>query len=765
MNVLGFGCIGALVSAVFIAVTVVLPISTFVRLRRALDAIERLRVRVAELEESLANARREGFGAGRPADVSRAASGDAGRQGEPAVEPAPEPAVVIRAIEPVPATAARVDVLPAEMVAPVPPPPSTSRSERVREAPRPVRVGGSLETEIGGRWLLYIGMAALVFGVGFFVKYAFDNQWITETMRVVLGAIFGLVMVIAGRRFAAKGYELYGQVIAGGGFAAMYLSAWAALNLYGLISRPVAFVLLALISAGTAVTADALRSQVLAIVAVVGGFFTPALVGGRDDAQVTLLTYVAILVAGTMHLARRRDWPHLNLLSYGFTALVFMGWADAHYSPARFVTTEFYLVVFALMFGWIFWQERSRAVFAKNPIPGLLFVSVPLVFHWASVGNLFAHSLALLVYLVLFTLAGVAAGAKRDRVWVRVTVFVVTMPVFMGWLNGHLSPGWRWASIAMAVALYVMHLAGQAQRLGEDDATIDGPEVALFHANALVFFAALYAVVDAGWPYQTPLVALGLAAWHGLLAWRTRSWSGEGAVHGLAMVFGMLGFAVGLQFDDWWAIAGWGVVAAAVYWAGVLTRRDWLRFAGMGAFLLTLGRLFDMNYFGTPAGFDAVLNPRAGATVVLVAALAVMAFVFRRKLGADEARASTEYAALVLGANLLAVIWLSTELRSFWMLRTGDDANAGFWMLASLSIAWGLYGTVLLGVGIQRRYAPLRYLAITLLLLTVGKVFLVDLSELGGVYRIVGFMGLGVFLLLGAWLYQRYRDIILGARG
>jgi uncharacterized membrane protein len=73
-----------------------------------------------------------------------------------------------------------------------------------------------------------------------------------------------------------------------------------------------------------------------------------------------------------------------------------------------------------------------------------------------------------------------------------------------------------------------------------------------------------------------------------------------------------------------------------------------------------------------------------------------------------------------------------------------------------------LYGTALVIVGIQRRYAPLRYLAIALLLLTVAKVFLVDLSELGGIYRIIGFMGLGLCLLLGAWLYQRFRGIILG---
>ena len=42
----------------------------------------------------------------------------------------------------------------------------------------------SLESRIGGHWLLYVGTAALVLGIGFFVKYAFDNDWITETGRV-----------------------------------------------------------------------------------------------------------------------------------------------------------------------------------------------------------------------------------------------------------------------------------------------------------------------------------------------------------------------------------------------------------------------------------------------------------------------------------------------------------------------------------------------------------------------------------------------------
>jgi uncharacterized membrane protein len=95
-------------------------------------------------------------------------------------------------------------------------------------------------------------------------------------------------------------------------------------------------------------------------------------------------------------------------------------------------------------------------------------------------------------------------------------------------------------------------------------------------------------------------------------------------------------------------------------------------------------------------------------------------------------------------------------------MREATEAAARLARSASISVAWAVYGTALIVVGIVRRYAPIRYMAIALLAVTIVKAFLFDLSMLGGIYRIIGFVGLGVFLLLGAWLYQRYRDVIIG---
>ena len=73
-----------------------------------------------------------------------------------------------------------------------------------------------------------------------------------------------------------------------------------------------------------------------------------------------------------------------------------------------------------------------------------------------------------------------------------------------------------------------------------------------------------------------------------------------------------------------------------------------------------------------------------------------------------------------------------------------------------MSVAWGLYAIVLLLVGLFRRVRALRIVSLVFLLLTVAKVFLYDLSQLTGLYRVLSFLGLGVALIVVSLLYQRF---------
>ena len=108
--------------------------------------------------------------------------------------------------------------------------------------------------------------------------------------------------------------------------------------------------------------ADRQRSQALAFIAVGGGFLTPSLVGGEENAQLTLFTYDAVLVLGTLSLSWRHRWLALNALSYAGTLLTVVAWVARFYTHDQWLRTLLFLTLFCVCFLLILRATRgSRA--------------------------------------------------------------------------------------------------------------------------------------------------------------------------------------------------------------------------------------------------------------------------------------------------------------------------------------------------------------------------------------------------------------------
>lgn len=103
-------------------------------------------------------------------------------------------------------------------------------------------------------------------------------------------------------------------------------------------------------------------------------------------------------------------------------------------------------------------------------------------------------------------------------------------------------------------------------------------------------------------------------------------------------------------------------------------------------------------------------------------------------------------------------LWINVEVSNHFA--TGERFRLAFgdWAALdlSLSIAWAIYAIVLLFVGMSRKSVLLRWVSLILLLATIGKLFLVDLTDLRGLYRVGSFLGLAISLLAVSWLYQRF---------
>jgi uncharacterized membrane protein len=213
-----------------------------------------------------------------------------------------------------------------------------------------VKSQANLESRIGSHWLNRIGILALLIGVSYFLKFAFDNNWIGPAGQISIGLVAGIAIVIWSERFRAKGYKAFSYSLKAVGIGALYLSLWAAFHVYSLIPSSVAFAMMLVVTAATSVMALSQDAQILAAFALVGGFSTPILLSTGENREVALFTYVAILDIATLVLVTFRPWRRLLVMSYVGTLILYLGWYWTFYDRTQLSLTLGYATIFFAIF-------------------------------------------------------------------------------------------------------------------------------------------------------------------------------------------------------------------------------------------------------------------------------------------------------------------------------------------------------------------------------------------------------------------------------
>lgn len=104
----------------------------------------------------------------------------------------------------------------------------------------------------------------------------------------------------------------------------------------------------------------------------------------------------------------------------------------------------------------------------------------------------------------------------------------------------------------------------------------------------------------------------------------------------------------------------------------------------------------------------------------------------------------------------MSILWVCSSELLHWM----DFLESGQMYKLGLSILWGTYSLILIGIGIWKHKKHLRYVAIGLFALTLLKLFLYDIVSMSNLSKTVVFVSLGVLLLIISFLYNKYRNII-----
>jgi len=205
------------------------------------------------------------------------------------------------------------------------------------------------ELLIGQRGLGWLAVIVLIFSVAFFLRYAFENQWIGALGRVAIGLTGGTGLVLGGWHYHRRGWRVFSQMVTAAGLVLLYLATYASFGFYRLIPQYVAGGFLLILVVQSALLAVRYDSPATALMTLVGGLLTPMLMISEQDQHVSLFTYLAFLNTGVMLLAVWRHWRVLGLAALAGTHLLYWIWYAGNYHPEKLVAALCFLgVVFAL---------------------------------------------------------------------------------------------------------------------------------------------------------------------------------------------------------------------------------------------------------------------------------------------------------------------------------------------------------------------------------------------------------------------------------
>ena len=633
------------------------------------------------------------------------------------------------------------------------------------------------EKFIGENLFGKIGILVFVIGVGFFVKYAIDKDWINETLRTVLGFLTGSALLVVAERLQKK-YRTFSSLLAGGAFAVFYLTVAIAFHFYHLFPQTVAFIILIVITLFMSILSVLYDRRELAIISLVGGFLAPFIVSSGDGNYMVLFTYISILNLGMFGLSIYKKWGELPVIAFVFTYLVMGQFLLTGYSTGTAIISV-HLFAFATLFYFIFLLPilsilRIEAI-KKNR--GLLLVIITNNFIYLLLGILFLRNMEL---------------AFKSEGLLSLFIAIINL-VLVIWLRMS-KKDYKFLIYAMlGLVLTFVSITIPIQ--------LDGNYITLFWAAEMVLLLWLY-VKSKIWIYErATLVLMGLTLISYLMdvsAVILSSSSSDtvflNSSFATSLFVGLAAGAFALMMGHYRSLFSESRCLRYVPWNPVmlLTSAAILYYTFMAEFSLHLAgatRSGMMLVFTSAA--ILILSyafkkrfPIEQCTIPYLAGLGINVLIYAINIWGDQwAHMSLSPVLLrwlaaafiivnlyyvarqyytIIGLkthstvylNVLALLLWLTMVRSFLWQAGVEDFDAGF--SVSLSIA----GFVQMALGMRLHQKVLRIISLSTFGIVLLKLILKDLWAMPTIGKIIVFIILGLILLVLSFLYQKLKGVL-----
>lgn len=194
---------------------------------------------------------------------------------------------------------------------------------------------------------VWIGGIALALSGAFMVKYSIEMGFLSPSVRIIIGSLFGVALLLFGnwihdRPNIANGKRI-SQALSGAGIADLYVCLFAATSFYHLIPPFMGFAGMAVVTA-VAVILSLKQGPPIAMLGMIGGFLTPALIESREPNAQLLFVYLYFLLAGLFTVIRRKNWWFIAIpvVLAAFAWVIF--WLETSYSPHDSIWLGIFLI-------------------------------------------------------------------------------------------------------------------------------------------------------------------------------------------------------------------------------------------------------------------------------------------------------------------------------------------------------------------------------------------------------------------------------------
>ncbi len=619
------------------------------------------------------------------------------------------------------------------------------------------RFGASLDLgnlRSGEGWLNKIGIGLLLFGVAFLFMFSIERGWITPPMRVGFGLAIGVALLVLGLR-VYEDRRAFSQVLLGGGVGALYITGFAAFQLYELVTYPIVFAFMVAVTFLSCVLSLRQDEASLSIIGALGGLGPPFLLYNEAGTLGGLILYACLILAGTAGVYFYKGWVSLLTVSSVGGWLVFLaGYSSNFFSPSAPFPGDRWALQLGVTFAWLlFWliPLAPKVLRGFEPVPAhahAYAVSTPIILlgFTGVIWRLPSSDFAWITFsgAALYALAALALrriesdGLSYTHALVALLLLTHTLVLM---LDGNV------LFLTLAAEAAILHYAASrsSDRIVSAGAHLLFSAVALWLAIRILpgvleaFSGSIRpALFDVRAFVDLAVITLAFAVSGFVLPRKSSAAYRLAAAAALSiwLVHELSAFSNG----DAYLLLTWSAYAVALHLVagrlrdGALCAAGHLQFLATGLFLL--GRLLvglgEPGVVGTPIlSVDAL----ADLTAILLAAL--VSLVVRPGRFAIVYRVSAHVA-------LLAFLW-----RELSVLPGGD---------AFVTISWGAYAAGLLVWGLRQDLVELVRGGLATLFLVVGKLFLVDLAEVEAIWRILLFLGFGgLFLALSYYLRSLWR--------